>query len=113
MNETPRTVLVTGYAPAPKGTSMYEIYKIAGVSLEIDLATDTIVGSECTFVTNLAREFVGRLMQGYDVNHDLDELLDRLSTYYLAPSSEAVRRAVKVAVQRYFDQKHKILTTHR
>jgi len=47
------TVLVTGYSKAPQGTSMYEVYKHAGIVLEVDLISHKIVGVEFTFVAAL------------------------------------------------------------
>lgn len=97
------TVLVTGYAPAPRGTSMQEIYKHAGAVLEIELGSHVIVNAEFTMVTELARDFFVRLLQGYDLHHGVDPLVDRIRNRYWAPSTEAVVACVKIAVQRYFD----------
>lgn len=46
------TVLVTAYTPAPRGTSMHELYKYAGVILKINTLTDIIVNIEPTFVAH-------------------------------------------------------------
>lgn len=108
MQEPPKTVLVTGYAPAPKGSAMYEMYKYAGIVLEIDPETDTIVNAEFTFVTDLARDFLTRLVQGYNLGQGLEHLFQTISAHYVAPSTDAVRRAIKVAVQRYLDHKAKL-----
>lgn len=105
MRDKPTTVLVTGYAPAPKGTAMYEVHKYAGIVLEIDLETEVILNAEFTFVTDLAKSFVTRLVQGYDLHDGTDGLLDLVSAYYVAPSTDAVKMAIKVAAQRYNDYK--------
>ncbi len=99
------TVLVTGYAPSPHGTAMHSVYKYAGVVLEIDLNTDKIVNAEFTFITCLARDFIARVIQGYDLNDGLENLFKRVRSRYWAPSTEAVNACIKVAVQRYFDVK--------
>lgn len=44
------TVLVTAYAKAPQGSAMYEVYKHAGIVLEIDPSTHHIVEAEFTFI---------------------------------------------------------------
>ena len=51
------TYLVTAYAKAPQGTSLYESYNHVGVVLEVDCVTHQIIESEFTFVTNLAQRF--------------------------------------------------------
>lgn len=43
------SILVTAYAKAPQGTSMYEVYKHAGIVLEIDKETHKIIDAEFTF----------------------------------------------------------------
>ena len=99
------TVLVTGYAPSPHGTAMHSAYKYAGVVLEIDLQTDKIVNAEFTFVTSLARDFIARIIQGYNLNDGLEGLFEKIRALYWAPSTQAVIACIKSAVQRYFDMK--------
>lgn len=97
------TALVTGYAKAPQGTSMYEIYKHAGIVLEVDLQTHKIVGAEFTFVAELSKAFFQRLLIGYDLSKGIDPLIDRIRKHYFAPSQQAVIVALQSAVQRYWD----------
>jgi len=82
---------------------MFEVYKHAGVILEIEPSSHVIVNAEFTMVTDLARDFFVRLMQGYDLNNGLDALIERIRGRYWAPSTEAIVTCVKIAVQRYFD----------
>ncbi|WP_126425219.1 DUF3870 domain-containing protein [Brevibacillus marinus] len=97
------TALVTGYAKAPQGTSMYEIYKHAGIVLEVDLKTHKIVGAEFTFVAELSKAFFRRLLIGYDLSQGIEPLIDRIRKHYFAPSQQAVIVALQSAVQRYWD----------
>lgn len=100
-----RTVLVTGYAKAPQGTSMYEQYKHAGIVLEIDPVTNVIVDAEFTFVTDLAQRFFKEIVAGYCLDGGLEGLLAEINARYLAPSSLAVVAALKSALQRYFEHR--------
>jgi hypothetical protein len=97
-----RTVLVSGYSAAPKGTSMFEEFKHAGVVLEIDPATNVIMAVDATFVTQLARSFYSRLIVGYDVSNGMAPLERLISTAVHTPSREALIVATRAAVQRYF-----------
>ncbi len=96
-----RTVLVTAYAKAPHGTSMYEVYKHCGVVLEIDPLDHRVVAAEFTVITDLAGEFLRRLVVGYDVSRGVEPLARKLSQQYLAPSQQAMIRCLAVAFQRY------------
>lgn len=101
--ENLKTALVTGYAKAPQGTSMYEIYKHAGIVLEVDLNTHTIVGAEFTFIAELTKDFFRRLLLGYDLSNGIEMLIERIQAHYFAPSQQAVIVALQSAVQRYWD----------
>jgi len=97
------TVLVTGYAKAPQGTSMYEIYKYAGIVLEIDRERHVIVEAEFTVVTDLTQSFFKRLLVGYCLEGGVDDLIEKIRRNYFAPSQQAIIVALQAAVQRYWD----------
>jgi len=103
-----QTVLVTGYSKAPKGTAMHEKYKYTGIVLEIHKETDIILDVEFTFVTDLARNYLKRLLKGYDMKTGIEPLVDLIKEHYLAPSQQSVIVALKVAYQRYRDSKNGI-----
>ncbi|CAM3245656.1 DUF3870 domain-containing protein [Sporolactobacillus spathodeae] len=98
------TVLVTGYAKAPQGTSMYEQYKYSGIVLEIDRKTQCIIDAEFTLITGVAQLFFRKMLVGYDLNNGLDPLIKRVENHYFAPSTHSLIVALKIACQRYFEQ---------
>lgn len=100
-----QTVMVTGHAKAPQGTSMYERYKYAGVVLEIDPATETIVDAEFTFITQLAQRFCRDLVVGYRLSEGLEPLIAAFRRRYAAPSQQAVIMALRVAAQRFYEHR--------
>ncbi|WP_028551143.1 DUF3870 domain-containing protein [Paenibacillus sp. UNC451MF] len=100
------TVLVTAYAKAPQGSAMYEVYKHAGIILEIDPSDDTIVDVEFTFITDLAKDFIRRLLVGYSLSNGIEDLIKRIESHYLTPSTNSVIVALKAANKRYFEKKH-------
>lgn len=97
------TVLVTGYSKAPQGTAMYELYKHAGIVLEIERSTHKIVDAEFTFIADLTKNFFKKLIVGYDLSQGLEPLIARIRTHYVAPSQQAVIVALQSAAQRYWD----------
>ncbi|MGM0689889.1 MAG: DUF3870 domain-containing protein [Bacillota bacterium] len=101
-----KTVLVTGYAKAPQGTAMQQVYSYIGVILEIDPRTDKVIDAEFTLVTNVARRFFMSLMVGSDLNN-LDEVIQEIRQRYIAPSREAMVNAIYTASQRYWETKAK------
>lgn len=104
-NSETGTVMVTGYAPGPRGTAVQYQYGYLGVIMEIDLETDIIVDVEFTFVTQLANNFFAKMIQGYPLSKGPEELYRRIRARCWTPSTEAIVACVKIAVQRYFDTK--------
>lgn len=98
------TVLVTGYSKAPQHTSMYELYKHAGIVLEIDPRSHVIVNADFTVIADLTKVFFRRLVIGYDLTNGLTDLVERIRQHYFAPSEQAIVVALQVAVQRYWDR---------
>lgn len=98
-----QTILVSGYAQAPKGTPMYEVHKWAGVVLEIDVSSNRIVAAECLLLTSLARDFCARLLVGYDLSAGLDPLIELMTARLQTPSRDSIVVAVRTAVQRYME----------
>jgi hypothetical protein len=98
------TVLVTAYAKAPTGSAMFEVYKHAGIVLEINPSDHSIVNVEFTFITDLAKDFIQRLFIGYKLSNGVDELVHRIESHYFAPSTNSVIVALKGAYKRYFER---------
>lgn len=99
----PRTVLVSGYAQAPRGTGMSETMTWIGVVLEIDCNTHKIVAADATFVTGLARDFFSRLMIGYQLTDGLDGLVKLVENKLHTPSKSSLQVALQAAFQRYVE----------
>lgn len=104
------TVIVTGYAKAPQGTSMYEMYKHAGIVLEVDLIEHKIVNAEFTFITELTQNFFRKLLIGYCLADGIEPLIERIQNYYFAPSQQAIIVALQAAIQRYWDNVNQKIT---
>ncbi|WP_066368925.1 DUF3870 domain-containing protein [Neobacillus fumarioli] len=108
--QTLDTVIVTGYAKAPQGTSMYEMFKHAGIVLEVDPKEHTIIAAEYTFVTELTKKHFQKLLIGYCLQDGIEPLIDRIQKCYFAPSQQAIIVALQAAVQRYWDNIKQINT---
>ena len=98
------SVLVTAYAKAPQGTSMYETYKHAGIVLEVDKQTHEVIDAEFTFITGLAQDYFKRMIVGFDLTSNIEILIERIESNYYAPSTGSVVVALKSAQKRYFEK---------
>lgn len=100
---TQKTVLVSGYAQAPKGTGMSETMTWIGVVLEVDCTTHAIVAADATFVTELARDFFRRVVVGYKLTDGLEGLVALVEKKIHTPSKNSLQVALQAAFQRYVE----------
>lgn len=68
------SVIFSAYAKLPAGITAYEVHKVIGVVVEIDMHTGRILQAECTLATKLASDFIAKMLVGYNMNDGLDEL---------------------------------------
>ena len=97
------TTFVSGYAQAPKGTSLWESGSLFGIMLEIDKETHKIVNADCTFVTKLARDYLSKLIVGEDFLNDFDNIVISIKSNMFIPTTNTIIVAIKIAHQRYLD----------
>lgn len=97
------TILVTAYAKAPQGTSMYEVYKYSGLILEINKDNHEIVDSEFTFVTELAQNYFKKMLKGHNLIYNTDDIINIVNEHYVAPSSSSIIVCLKSAKKRYLE----------
>lgn len=101
MTDFPKTVLVSGYAQAPKGTGMSEQMTWVGVVLEINCKTHRVLRADGTFITDLAGNFFSEKVLGYNLLEGFDGLANILEMHMHTPSKSALIMACQAAFQRY------------
>jgi hypothetical protein len=98
-----KTVLVSGYAQAPRGTGMSEMMTWVGVVLEIDVTTHRILRADGTFLTELARTYFRETVLDYRLTDGFDGLAARLAERFQTPTKPALIVACQAAYQRYVE----------
>ncbi|MEW9672435.1 DUF3870 domain-containing protein [Ammoniphilus sp. 3BR4] len=103
--KTQDTVLVTGFAQVPKGTTLYEMYKTMAVVLVIDCKTEVIEDAEFTCTTDLMNYYLSDLVKGYNLKEGINPLLDTVRQHCIIPSQGALVQALRSAWDRYQESK--------
>lgn len=106
--KTADTVLVTGFAQVPRGTTVYETYKTIGVVFVINSKTEIIEDAEFTCLTDLMNYYLTDLVKGYDFKKGIQPLLDKVRKHCLVPSQGALIQAIRSAWDRYQESKGNI-----
>ncbi|KAA9027050.1 DUF3870 domain-containing protein [Niallia endozanthoxylica] len=99
------TILTTGFAQLPKGTTQYEKYQSLAVVLVINVETEVIEDVEFTFIADLTNYYLTSLVRGYDLKQGINPLIEILRSRVLIPSQGAVIQSIKSAWDRYKESK--------
>lgn len=103
------TVLITGFAQLPKGTTQYEKYQSLAAVLVINVETEVIEDAEFTFIADLTNYYLASLVRGYDLKQGITPLIDSLRRHVLIPSQGAVIQSIKSAYDRYKESKATVI----
>lgn len=98
-----KTILLSAYCKTPQNTIMYEQNKKIGIILEIEISTHKIIKVEAMFITNLAKDYLDRLLKGLNIHTEIDKIIEKIKRYVLMPSQGAIIAAFKIAHQKYED----------
>ena len=96
-------VMATGQALLPQDLALYEVCKYFGIALEIDTSEHTIVRTDCTFLTGLARDFLNRLLEGYDLKRGIEPALALVEHHFASRLTRCVQKALGNAYRRYLE----------
>jgi hypothetical protein len=88
------TYLFSGYARLPQNVSHQALYKRVGVVVEVD-RHGLVVGCSSTLVTELARDFLDRLLRGCSALDDRDLMEELVRRHYRAHSQGALIFALR------------------
>ena len=88
------TYLFSGYARLPQNVSHQAMYKRVGMVVEVD-RHGLIVGCSSTLVTELARDFLDRLLRGCSALDERDLMEELVRRHYRAHSQGALIFALR------------------
>ena len=96
-----RSIIVSGFAQLPKGSTAYEAFKVVGVVLVIDPDTTQIIDADFTFVTTLSAKFLASIIVGYYLNQGIEPLLARIRERCFLSSQASIIQAVRACYIHY------------
>lgn len=93
-------ILLTGYARLPKGITATEIYGSVAVGILANIETGEILDIECSLVTDLARNFVRKIVKGQNLN-EFDKIEAIFTKRYYGSAGKALVTAIKRCADKY------------
>ena len=83
-------VLFSGYAKVPVGITAAEVYKVIGLIVVVDIETGIITEADCTLATKLARDYISKLLIGYDLSKGSEGIQAILDRQYQGNAKKAI-----------------------
>lgn len=95
------TVYIMSYTKIPESTPAGLLYGFVAVGLIINFRTDIIVDSSITFISEEMRFFLKELVVGFNMNDDIEGLIDVVKKRYNVASLKAVCVALRDIDKKY------------
>ena len=93
--------LFSGYARIPSNTTAQKIYEELALVMVIDMNTGVVHNAECTMVTGVAKEFVSKLIIGYDMNQGIEPLVHLVEHKYQGHLKKALASSIRMIGSQY------------
>jgi hypothetical protein len=95
------TSIFVGHAKPPANTVSGQMYTILSVVCEIDMKTGVIIAAEFTVATDLAKDYLNRLLSGRNLAIDEDAIVRELENCYFSGTQKALIQAFRDMTKRY------------
>ena len=95
------TSIFVGHAKPPANTVSGQMYTILSVVCEVEMDTGVIVAAEFTVATELAKDFLNRLLAGRNLGADEDAIVAKLERCYFSGTQKALVQAFRDMSKRY------------
>jgi hypothetical protein len=95
------TSIFVGHAKPPANTVSGQMYTILSVVCEVDVETGVIIAAEFTVATDLAKDYLNRLLCGRNLATDEDAIIEELEKCYFSGTQKALIQAFRDMTKRY------------
>jgi hypothetical protein len=95
------TSIFVGHAKPPANTVSHHMYTILSVVCEVDMETGVIVAAEFTVATELAKDYLNRLLSGRDLRTDEDAIVEELEKCYFSGTQRALIQSFRDMAKRF------------
>ena len=93
--------IFVGHAKPPANTVSGQMYTILSVVCEVDMETGVIVAAEFTVATDLAKDYLNRLLRGCNLGAEEDAIIEELERCYFSGTQKALIQAFRDMTKRY------------
>jgi len=98
------TSIFVGHAKPPANTVSGQMYTILSVVCEVDMETGVIIAAEFTVATELAKDYLNRLLSGRSLATEEDAIVAELEECYFSGTQKALIQSFRDMAKRYLAQ---------
>jgi hypothetical protein len=95
------TSIFVGHAKPPSNTVSGQMYTVLSVVCDVDMDTGVIVAAEFTVATELAKDYLNRLLCGRSLAGDEDAIVAELERCYFSGTQKSLIQAFRDMAKRY------------
>jgi hypothetical protein len=95
------TSIFVGHAKPPSNTVSGQMYTILSVVCEVDMESGLIVAAEFTVATDLAKDYLNRMLSGRNLGTDEDTIVAELERCYFSGTQKALIQCFRDMAKRY------------
>ncbi len=95
------TSIFVGHAKPPANSVSGQMYTILSVVCEVDMETGIIVGAEFTVASDLAKDYLNRLLSGRNLASEEDAIVEELEKCYFSGTQKALIQSFRDMAKRY------------
>ena len=95
------TRIFVGHAKQPASTVLAQMHTLVSVVCELGVKAGVIIAAELTVATDLAKDYLNRLLSGHNLANDEDAIIEELEKCCFSGAQKALIQAFRDMMKRY------------
>ncbi|MDR2615891.1 MAG: DUF3870 domain-containing protein [Oscillospiraceae bacterium] len=95
------TIFISSHVKLPANTVSQKVYELLAVAVEVNVRTGVIMKSDLSLITTLSKDFISRVVCGYNMNDGADGLIKALDQHYHGYAKKAIQTAFSLIFKEY------------
>lgn len=94
-------ILISVYVKIPMNTTAQKLYENLLLVVIVDSSTGVIKQSEITFAANIAKKFIADILEGTNLNDDIESLVSLVERKYFGHLKKSLISALRMLHREY------------
>ncbi|MDR1065112.1 MAG: DUF3870 domain-containing protein [Oscillospiraceae bacterium] len=95
------TIFISSHVKLPANTTSQKVYEFLAVAVEVNIHTGVIMKTDLSLITTLSKDFISRVVCGYNMNDGAGGLIESLEQHYHGCAKRAIQTAFGLIFKEY------------